>query len=566
MGTSGNRDGYKVFSINTTIRNPKRNDDFLKAFIKYDGHVMDEHELYSYLCDCVKSGIYKFMVVSAEVKRKWDNDEDLTDSEIDKLIRDNPQAPGLKGRVMTQMRALKDQGFLIFNEVSHGVNQISISELGWELLKGVKSPDDVYTKAMLGLQANSPARTSIWNESLPFLNTLFIIAELRKLSALQRKESKGLHPHEFSVFVLSMKDCNYKQAAKDIMEYRALFKHEYNHKYCQEYLSDRDIIPLAKKSLIRDYPDEVFRKFEMTGLIVKRGSHKYQYYDFSTYNYGKIQSILNLFKNYEWSDYKTIPNYYHAISRIELPWERDNTIRKRIVEMKARVINHPYDSSMTVEQNEEILDRFFYTTALKKAISNTDLSVICNELLILSGRVKEKSKYDGISESLRLEYLLAMILGKKYGTEGLISNILYNEDGLPLHCAAAGKCDIMYISPDGAYILEPTMLTSRDQQSNAETSNVARHAREEEQRMKISYRVMMVAPRVHSDVADYFLFKVEREGVKMITLSIERTVGLFMESDTIPVLNVNYDTILNDLKTMGCVQFADKVNSYSYVG
>lgn len=70
MGTSGNRDGYKVFSINTTIRNPKRNDDFLKAFIKYDGRVMDEHALYSYLCDCVKGGIYKFMVVSSVIKRK----------------------------------------------------------------------------------------------------------------------------------------------------------------------------------------------------------------------------------------------------------------------------------------------------------------------------------------------------------------------------------------------------------------------------------------------------------------------------------------------------------------
>ena len=75
---------------------------------------------------------------------------------------------------------------------------------------------------------------------------------------------------------------------------------------------------------------------------------------------------------------------------------------------------------------------------------------------------------------------------------------------------------------------------------------------------------MMVAPRVHSDVADYFLFKVEREGAKMVTLSIERTVGLLMDSDTIPVLNVNYDTILNDLKTLGCVRFADKVNQYEY--
>ena len=37
MGTSGNRPGYKVFSISTTIRNPKRNADFLTAFQAFDG-------------------------------------------------------------------------------------------------------------------------------------------------------------------------------------------------------------------------------------------------------------------------------------------------------------------------------------------------------------------------------------------------------------------------------------------------------------------------------------------------------------------------------------------------
>lgn len=47
MGTSGARIGYKIFSINTTIRNPKRNFDFLEAFSKYDGKVMNNANLYN---------------------------------------------------------------------------------------------------------------------------------------------------------------------------------------------------------------------------------------------------------------------------------------------------------------------------------------------------------------------------------------------------------------------------------------------------------------------------------------------------------------------------------------
>ena len=46
----------------------------------------------------------------------------------------------------------------------------------------------------------------------------------------------------------------------------------------------------------------------------------------------------------------------------------------------------------------------------------------------MSGTAKGKSTFEDISEPLRLEYLLALILGKKYGTKGLISNIIYNED------------------------------------------------------------------------------------------------------------------------------------------
>lgn len=565
MGTSGNRKGYKVFSINTTLRNPKRNDDFLKAFIKYNGLIMDENALRSYLSDCVKYGIYKFMVVSNAVKKKWENDEPLTNEEVRQLIMDNPQATGLKGRVMTQLRALKDQGFLVFEKASkRGVHKITISKLGWDLLNGILNPSDVYTKAMIGMQAKSPIRTTIQNRSVPFLNTLFVINELQKLSAEQGIISKGLHRHEFSVFVLSMKDCDYKKAAKDIMEYRTRFGHDYNHSYCKEYLTKNDIIPLSKKCICGDYPDDVFRKFEMTGLVVKRGQSKYLYYDFSTYNFGKIQSILNQYKDYGWKSYSTIFDYYSAIASIKLPWEQDDSIRKRIVELKAQAINHPYDNSLSIEQNEEIMDRFFFTEALKKAISKTNLETICKELLILSGRINEDSKYEDISEPLRLEYLLAMFLGKKYGTDGLVSNILYNEDGLPLHCAAAGKCDIMYLSNDGAYILEPTMLSSRQQQMNAETTNVARHAREEEQRLSIQCRVLMVAPRIHSDVVDFFLYKVERDNAKMITLSIEKTVSLFSESSTILRLNENYDQILSDLKRLGPTKFADAVNSYVF--
>lgn len=68
----------------------------------------------------------------------------------------------------------------MFEPVKRGLNKIYITPLGWSLIKGDEDPTVVYTKAMLGMHANSPIRSKIFNESRPFLNTLFVIDGVNK--------------------------------------------------------------------------------------------------------------------------------------------------------------------------------------------------------------------------------------------------------------------------------------------------------------------------------------------------------------------------------------------------
>ena len=147
QGTSGNRPGFKIFSFNTSVRNPKRNDEFLNAFLKFEGKVFDSVASRAYLCELVKLGVYKFMVVPESVKRKWELNIDLDTDEIDSLINENPQATGLHNRVMTSyMRSLKDQGFLIYNNDPNGSRYhiITISDLGKDLIDSNKDTSIVY--------------------------------------------------------------------------------------------------------------------------------------------------------------------------------------------------------------------------------------------------------------------------------------------------------------------------------------------------------------------------------------------------------------------------------------
>lgn len=559
MGTSGARTGYKVFSITTTIRNPQRNTDFLETFKRFDGQVMNDENLFVYLTELVKRGIYKFQNVPESIKDKLEADEELSHKEVALLVELNPQATGWSGRVKTQLRGLKDQGFLRFDDD----DKIRITQLGNELLANRQDVSFVYTRAMLGMHYFSPCRTSAFNRAVPFLNTLFVIDEVNKEWQKLGEQPKGILRHEFGVFVLSMTDCDYKKAARDIIDYRKKYRYEQKPAVFAKYLSDNGVLPLAYKTVVQDYPDEVFRKFEMTGLIVQHGAFNYIYYNFSQYNLEKIKALLDEYDDYSFKEFQNQDEYYDYLASIKLPWEDSERIRRKIIETKAAVLKMTPSPSLSLEDQEAFLDRMFYTQALAKAVQRVDLSVVYKELLILSGKDKSESKYAAIPEPLRLEYLLALALGKKFGLDGLVSNIIYNEEGYPLHCAPSGKCDIIYIHEDGAYIIEPTMQRGRNQQLNSETTNVVRHVEAEKRENNLDYRVMMVAPYVHPDVIDYFQYQIHSSRTKMLTLTIDRTVGLLVDSETVAMLANNFDEILDWFSSQSKQEVSDRINSYS---
>lgn len=553
--------GYKVFSINTTIRNPQRNRDFLIAFKPFSGQVFTADSAYAYLWELIKKGIYQVSDIPNEIRQKWENDIDLAPSEIRQAIDDNPQATGLYGRTMTHLRSLRDQGFVQFSSAKRN-NIITITRLGQEIIDNTKDPTIVYTKAMLGMHANSPVRPKILNRSRPFLNTLFVIEEVNRRWQKLGNQPKGILLHEFATFVLSMQNCDYQCAAENIIAYRQSFKSEINRAYIENFLREEHIIPIAFNSLIKDYPDEVFRKFEMTGLLTKHGAYQYIYINFSQYNYAKVQTILQSYKDYRWETFDTVPAYYAFLEQQVVPWETDESVRRKVVSEKAKVLGVTLSERNSLEQNEEYLDRMFYTHALEKAVQKYDYSFITQELQILAGTRKVRSELESISEPLRLEYLLALFFGKRYGLQGLVSNIIYNDEGMPLHCATGGKSDIVFYHSDGSYILEPTMLSSKAQQQNSETSNIVRHVKDEESKTPFRYRVMMVAPRVHADIADYFQYKAEKEDANIIPITIERAVGLFKDSAMLQELNLNYDSLLHFLLQQSTQVYSDTINAY----
>jgi len=534
MGTAGNRTGYKVYSINTTIRNPKRNLDFLNTFVGFEGIPFDSDAKVKYLELCVRDGIYQFKKIDNSLKDKILNNVPLNTDEIRIAFEDNPQATGFSNRVVTQLRSLKDQGFIQFDSSKDKMKLpiYRFTNLGKKLLDKNNLSTDVYSIAMIALHGKSPIRTTILNESRPFLNTLFVIYEVGKLLAQKGVETKGILTHEFAAFVLSMKDCDYKKAAQRIISYREKFGLKENEAYITDFCFVKEgLLPLNYNTLMVDYVDDVFRKFEMTGLLRKRGAYKNTYIDFSIQNLKKINQILEAFVDYIWINFKSEKDFYDYVDSIKLPWQIDVNSRKEVLIDKAKVLGVSLNFSQTLDEVEAYLNSLSGKNAINNQMSKYSLEQLYREMLILAGEINEKSIMDDLSEPLRLEFLIGLLLGKKYNPSFVVSNLLYNDDGEPLSFAPSRKADILFDGEGLSIVIEATMIRARNQQLNSETTNLTRHLEDVELQTQRKFSLTLIAPYVHRDTLDYFRYIATSLDFSVCPLSISRLLEIIQISD-----------------------------------
>ncbi|WP_288518722.1 hypothetical protein [uncultured Brachyspira sp.] len=550
---------YKVFSFSTTIRNPQRNFVFLDCLRKFNGLVFDSINSRLYFEELVKNGIYKLSNIPSKINEKLINDEILNDSEFKELLKLNPQISSeekINFRIRTQLKALESQGFLIFSG-NNNKPIITMTNLAFELINRKSYITDIYSKIMVGLHFGNPTRKSTLNKARVFLNTIFVIDLLKKEWGKLGKEAKGILKYEFKSFVLGMKDCDYKKCVKDILEYRKNYGLKENEGYINDYLFNKLDLNKIKYESLNDYADEVFRKFEMTGLLIARGKFKHIYYDFSNFNYKKIESLLNAYKNYDFKEFSNTEEYINFLDNIKLPWLDNYEVRKEVIKQKAKNLNIKLKDSDFENLNilEESLNQKFYNKALQTAILQSDINELLEELKILASLSNAKSKYD-IPEPLRLEYLLALILGKKYGIKELYSNLIYNENGIPLSYAPAGKIDLEYQD----FLFEATMIKNRNQQLNSETTSIARHMKESKDKRQEDLRTMLVATYIHWDVALFFKFCAKEFESKIAPITISKFIELIENSPNFIDFQINFDNFVKQLLIEQTQNYIDSIN------
>ena len=526
MGTSGNNPGYKVFSISTTIRNPRRNTEFLEVLKNFDNEDLTNEVKDNIYYELIKHGIYKFNKLDSIIKEKYKNGVVLSDEEIKRIIDDNPQKTGDEGRVMTQIRALKDTGLVSLGG-NRAMQHLKITKLGKALIDGYDS-ENVYTKAMVGLHANNPQRTTIYNKSRPFLNTLFVINEINQ----HYESNKGILWHEFAAFILPMKDCDYEKTAKDIIDYREKFGHKINQSWLENYMFNIvGVNRIQFRSILKDYADDVFRKFDMTGLLVSSGFRENTYIRFNEYNDTKVKSILKEYAGYKFQSFSSDDEYYDYLYEINLPWEESEEVKKEIIISKQKILGVTVNSEESLDQQLSDLDSIHNKRIFDSSVEEFEFNLLKNELLLLSRNRGDESEFKDVPEPVRLEWLVALITAKRFGSKYIKPNLSLDEKGIPKSFATGGMADIEFISEKLYCLIEVTLQQDYKQQLNSETTSISDHLKQlDTDKEKCS---LLIAPRIHDRVAEFFVFVTMFDQLMITAMTIEYYVDMVNEDATI---------------------------------
>lgn len=590
MGTSWNRKWYKMFSFDTSVRNPRRNKQFLQVLVdlNLDWQFLTEEKKRIIYCELIRRWVYHVTNIPASVKAKYLKWELLTSEEIEECRKLNPQMTKDEWRARTHIVALR-YTWLINFLWSARRPKIEITPLWRNLLNNDVSVEDIYSKSMIWLHYSSPQRTSVNNKSRPFLNTLFVIREINK----KYENEKWIRKDEFAIFVLTMKNCDYMSAVNEIIKYRNYLDELTRRKvgktvienksfeYFNAYMKANWILPLSKTT-VRDYYDDVYRKFEMTWLLVRSGMKSSTYVRYNKFNIEKVNSLLDYYKDYKYetflwkNDEEKTAIYTKYLTNIHLPWATSDEIKQKIIDDKIRYIekivvesedklalDEVKNGELTLDEKLLKLDTLHYRDLFAKKVEDIPLEEMIRELLIISrNKDNKESNYEGIDEWLRLEWFTALITAKIYWSKYVEPNLTLDEDWIPKSWAPWWKPDINFITETLYCLLEVTTIRNSKQQENSETTSISSHLRNlKTEKNKCS---CMIAPLVHPYIADYFQTRSKIDWTKMLALTIESYIKIILDNPTSKDFENITDQIKENLSSMVPEEYCEDVNSYRF--
>ena len=247
---------------------------------------------------------------------------------------------------------------------------------------------------------------------------------------------------------------------------------------------------MSVATIARDLPDDLLRKFRLTGLFVLRGGGRFL--SLSPKSLDKANYILT-----------------HHSKLLEFPDEE--SYFDFVANFDRHLINLDLVSAATAAPNEYLLDDWV------AEIGESEIRV--NLELLGRRRPSVHPILRLLEEPLRLEFLATLLLAAKLPNVNVRPNYRCDDDGLPLSTAPGGVPDIAVVGEGNCVAVEVTLMRNR-QQVHLEMIPIERHLGD----LKVEFpgaSAVFVAPTIHPDATRYADFAMHDKGLRIETRSID---------------------------------------------
>lgn len=456
---------FKQMSLEVAVRNPERYEGILKTFAKFEGTVLDDIGVLN-----VYSQLYLDEVVSADAL----SDEILTKKFVSKWIVNNCShnnewgyPTGYQAAFTRYLKTLSEFGFIYaqYNQ------ELRLSPVAKALVNGKITLSEAFALQSMRFWRKSPYRR-VLNDFNFFEFIIDAMIELKKKGhrLSYNQLMVGLFSDDGNVKdFLSLLENN--KVGDDADKAYALVKRKYSQ-------VDAEHAKAAKlESAFRDYGNTVFRVLQLTGFVTV-----------------EYTGVLMLTPNENRMPlYKALKekNFFVTESAKEDEEEYFEQLGSFDASLESLILSYRENvDHSTAEYNKKIPN-------IINSYGLTADSIEQALIKVSNGDKKGKDTFWFIQDPVKFEFLLTLFVYTHYGdTFEYKPNFICDEAGIPYSHAPGNIGDIEIFNKDRYWLIEATLIRSKNQQINNETVNLFRHIDDTINGQKY---LTLVAPYIHED-------------------------------------------------------------------
>lgn len=519
----------KVWSFNTTIRNPERMENMLRALAELEGQDFNEHGQEVFFGLQIKKRLYKPERATLQepdlISAVYDeeNADDLEDSVVQRIVGKYRGSVNAAGRGRTAAGILNRFGLCVALQ-SNG--SVVITSLAKKWLAHEISDEELFTKFFLKWQYPNEIETGYADYDIkPFVGTLKLISLVNEKWAGLGNKPVGLSKIEYQLFVPALtKAEQIEDYAERIVDFRTKkeakagrekteFVKEFSATRAREIFGPNKDVDTALSDL-KDYTDSSIRYFRISGLIALRGGDTH--IDIAKDKEVEAKSIVEKISSSA-EEFASSEAYFEHLNNsdsVELPWQNETDLVQITAKLSDVLKEEAGESNVTeylsgletlstkskVESLESKLNevRIQKLKDLRHDVGALDECIQKLESITSKG-------YETLTArpSLDFEWYASRALMVLNDATDIIPSYTIGDDGIPTGFRS-NISDIECYYQSFGMTVEATLLLGRDQWY-AEGQPVMRHLRDFEEKLEVETAYcIFVAPLIHRDTLNTF--------------------------------------------------------------